>query len=105
MSTPAHDPTYVSWDLMSSLQVPLPVDRLDQLRQLARRSGTTVEDLVRQAVEEWLDAVGEQAGGQWQQRLSELLDRRASGPPSDPAEVDRDVADAVSDVRGRASSR
>lgn len=90
---------------MSPVKVPLPPEPLDRLRRLARQQGTTVEALARQAVEDWLDAQDATPAERWRTQLGALLQRRqrvAAEEGFDQAEVDRDVAEAVDEVRGRA---
>jgi antitoxin FitA len=39
---------------MTAITVPLPEERLDQLRQMARQAGVSPEELARASLEDWL---------------------------------------------------
>ncbi|SRR6266567_2708529 len=78
--------------------------QLDALRRLGEQRGTPVAELVRQAVDRWIQDQGVRVvpGDEWQRRFDALLTRRkrvaARTKPPDAA-VERDVARAVREVR------
>jgi hypothetical protein len=86
-------------------------EQLAGLRGVADRRGVTVAAVVREAVDEWLARNGVQSvpPDEWSRRFGSLLTRReeaarAGGWEQD--EVDREVAQAVNEVRRtRAASR
>jgi hypothetical protein len=43
---------------MKTITVPLPEERLEQLRELARRANVTPEELARAGLEDWLRSGG-----------------------------------------------
>jgi hypothetical protein len=85
--------------------------QLSGLRGAAESRGSTVAALVREAVDEWLERNGVRSidGDEWTRRFSALLTRRAQAAEEQgwpEAEVERDVADAVAEVRrARAAGR
>jgi|SRR2546422_8372054 len=85
--------------------------QLDLLRGLADRRGRPVAELVREAVDSWLESQGARrlSRDEWEERFDALLARRARIAKErgfDPAEVERDVMDAVrKERRARAARR
>ena len=85
--------------------------QLDLLRGLADRRGRPVAELVREAVDSWLESQGARrlSLDEWEERFDALLARRARIAKErgfDPAEVERDVMDAVrKERRARAARR
>jgi hypothetical protein len=86
-------------------------DQLAGLRGVADSRGSTVAALVREAVDEWLERNGVRSvdPDEWSRRFDALLTRREQAAVSGAwvqGDVDRDVADAVAEVRrARAASR
>lgn len=84
---------------------------LDALRSIGRAQGRPMAELVREAVDDWLQRHGVRRidDDDWRQRLGRLLDQRekiAESADWDPDTIERDVADTVADVRReRAASR
>jgi hypothetical protein len=77
---------------------------LTALRRLSRQTGRPVAHLVREAVDAWLDGQGVRvvADDDWAERLGQLLDRGrriAETQGWRQEDVDRDVAEAVAEVR------
>jgi Ribbon-helix-helix domain len=71
--------------------------QLELLRRLANERGVAVAELVRHAVDLWLDSQGARVIGEdeWQRRFDELLERRtgiAERRGFSQDDVDRDVA-------------
>jgi hypothetical protein len=84
--------------------------QLDLLRGLADQRGRPVAELVREAVDSWLDdqEVRRLPPDEWDARFDALLTRRARIAAErgfEPAEVERDVMDAVREVRRARSAR
>jgi Ribbon-helix-helix protein, copG family len=85
--------------------------QLAGLRGMADRRGETVAALVREAVDEWLERNGVRTiePDEWSRRFDALLRRRGSEAESEgwtQEDVDRDVIEAVAEVRrARAASR
>jgi Ribbon-helix-helix domain len=84
--------------------------QLDLLRGLSGQSGRPVAELVREAVDSWLEAQGARQvpPDEWEERFDALLGRRARIAKErayDPAEVERDVMDAVREVRRATAAR
>jgi hypothetical protein len=80
------------------------------LRQLAERRGEPVAVLVREAVDAWLKSqnIREIDEDEWRRRFEELLERRrrlAQKRDWDEAQVERDVMEAVREVRRARSAR
>jgi predicted DNA-binding protein len=96
---------------MQRTNIYLSDSQLARLRGVAESRGETVAALVREAVDEWLDRNGVRAveANEWSRRFDALLTRRARLADSEDwtvEEVDRDVAEAVAEVRrSRAASR
>jgi hypothetical protein len=70
----------------------------------ARSRGRSVADLVREAVEAWLAAAGAapRDEAEWRRRFDEILERRREASRAlnlTREEVDREVAEAVREVR------
>jgi Arc/MetJ-type ribon-helix-helix transcriptional regulator len=84
--------------------------QLDGLRRLAERRGRPVAELVREALDAWLDSQGVRAvpEDEWQRRFDDLLARRrgrARTRPVKPETVERDVLTAVREVRRARAAR
>ncbi|HEV3376274.1 MAG TPA: CopG family transcriptional regulator [Thermoleophilaceae bacterium] len=85
--------------------------QLARLRGAADSRGSTVAAVVREAVEEWLERNGVRAveADEWSRRFDALLSQRESAADSEDwtqEDVDRDVAEAVAEVRrARAAGR
>ena len=85
-------------------------EQADALRRVGERRGRPVAELVREAVDAWLEANGVRAvdEDEWDRRFDALLARRrriAEEGRFDPAEVERDVAEAVQAVRKARAAR
>lgn len=85
-------------------------EQLRALRSLGERRGTSVAELVRVAVDSWLDAQGASvvSEDEWELRFAALLARRREASRRDePAveAVERDVARAVTEVRRARAAR
>lgn len=71
----------------------------ERLEALAQQRGVDVDDLVSEAVEDWLM---QQREADWQARLARLLERRraiAQRSGYDQSEVELDVREALDDAR------
>jgi hypothetical protein len=85
--------------------------QLAGLRGVAESRGATVAALVREAVDEWLERNGVRSidADEWSRRFDALMTRRERAAESGgwtQEDVDRDVAEAVAEVRrARAASR
>jgi hypothetical protein len=84
--------------------------QIDTLRRLAEQRGVPVAELVREAVDSWLQAQGVQPidEDEWSKRFESLLSRRravAANASTAQAAVERDVAAAVRDVRRARAAR
>jgi hypothetical protein len=96
---------------MERTNIYLREDQLAGLRGVADRRGASVAALVREAVDEWLERNGVRSvdPDEWSRRFDALLTRRARAAESGAwtqEDVDRDVAEAVAEVRrSRAASR
>jgi hypothetical protein len=96
---------------MERTNIYLKEGQLVSLRGMADSRGSTVAALVREAVDEWLERNGVRAvePDEWSRRFDALLTRRAGVAKSGAwtqEDVDRDVAEAVAEVRrARAASR
>jgi hypothetical protein len=80
------------------------------LRGVADRRGVTVAALVREAVDDWLARNGVQPVGadEWSRRFDALLSRREEAARAGgwgQEEVDREVAQAVNEVRRARTAR
>jgi hypothetical protein len=85
-------------------------EQLASLRGLSERRGESVATLVRQAIDEWLSAQGVRRipEDEWRRRFSALLERRARVADQEgfsEADVERDVMDAVREVRRARAAR
>jgi Ribbon-helix-helix protein, copG family len=95
---------------MRRTNIYLDEDQLESLRGLSDRRGQPVASLVREAIDEWLAAQGARRipEDEWERRLSELLERRAriAGEHGfSQKDVERDVMDAVREVRKARAAR
>ncbi len=84
--------------------------QLNVLRLLSSARGVPVASLVREALDAWLDDQGVRrvTDDEWAQRFDALLRRRdriAKEHRFDPEEVERDVMDAVREVRAERAAR
>ena len=85
--------------------------QIARLRGVADSRGSTVAALVRDAVEEWLERNGVRSvdADEWSRRFDALVSRRERVADSEAwaqEDVDRDVAEAVAEVRrARAAGR
>jgi hypothetical protein len=101
---------YDVW-LMQRTNIYLSEGQLTGLRGVADSRGATVAALVREAVDEWLERNGVRSvePDEWSRRFDALLTRRERSAESGDwvqEDVDRDVAEAVAEVRrARAASR
>jgi hypothetical protein len=101
---------YGVW-IMQRTNIYLDERQLGLLRRLAGERGVAVAELVRRAVDLWLDSQGARVidEDEWQRRFDELLERRsliAERRGFSQEDVDRDVASAVREVRrARAAGR
>jgi hypothetical protein len=84
--------------------------QLATLQALGERRGVPVAQLVREAVDVWLEAQGVRrvSRDEWERRFDELLERRrriaAEGGFSEE-DVERDVMEAVREVRKARAAR
>ena|SRR5947208_7881894 len=88
------------------MQILLPERERRLLRQVAKQSGRPVAELVREAIEAWLEAHGvrEIDDDEWQQRFSALLEKgrgRARELGVSEEDVEADVAAATAEVKAR----
>ena len=84
--------------------------QLDGLRRVAEHRGRPVAELVREAVDTWLDAQGVRVvpEDEWQRRFDGLLTRRrelAHARPPRPEAVERDAVAAVREARRARAAR
>ena len=84
--------------------------QLTALRGVADRRGATVAALVREAVDEWLERSGVRSvdPNEWSRRFDALLTRRerlAESGAWPQEDVDRDIAEAVAEVRRARAAR
>jgi predicted DNA-binding protein len=85
-------------------------EQLAALRGLSERRGQPVASLVREAIDGWLSAQGVERipEDEWQRRFSALLERRARIADEQgfsQEEVERDVMEAVREVRRARTAR
>jgi hypothetical protein len=95
---------------MKRTNIYLDDEQLELLRGLGERRGAPVAALVREAIDAWLEAQGARRLPQdeWERRFADLLERRdriAKEHGFDEAEVERDVMDAVREVRRARAAR
>jgi len=95
---------------MRRTNIYLPDEKLDLLRQLGERRGVPVAQLVREAVDEWLERQGVRSvtRDEWERRFDELMERRrriAAEHEWTEEEVERDVLSAVREVRRARAAR
>jgi hypothetical protein len=85
-------------------------EQLEVLRRLGEERSVAMSELVREAVDAWLEAQGARVirEPEWKERFARLLDRRGVVErrlrPS-AEEVERDVTAAVAEVRKAGSAR
>lgn len=85
-------------------------EQLDTLRRVGALRGRPVAELVREAVDSWLAAQGVRTipADEWERRFDALLERRrslAEAKVFDEAAVERDVMEAVRQVRKARAAR
>ena len=95
---------------MRRTNIYLPDEKLELLRQLGERRGIPVAQLVREALDEWLERQGVRTldRDEWERRFDELMERRrriAEEHGWTEEEVERDVLDAVREVRRARAAR
>jgi predicted DNA-binding protein len=95
---------------MQRTNIYLDEEQLASLRGLSERRGQPVATLVREAIDEWLSAQGVRRipDDEWQRRFSALLERRAriaDDQGFSQEEVERDVMEAVREVRKARAAR
>jgi hypothetical protein len=100
---------YDVWS-MRRTNIYLDDDQLESLRGLSDRRGEPVASLVREAIDEWLAAQGvrQVPDDEWKRRFSALLERRrriADEEDFSQDEVERDVMEAVREVRKARAAR
>lgn len=83
-------------------------DELSGLQLVGKRQGKAVAELVREAVDTWLEAQGvrQVEPDEWADRFGQLLDRRrrvAEGTGWSEAAIAEDVLATVTALRGRAT--
>lgn len=93
---------------MRRTNIYLTEDELSGLQLVGRRQGKAVAELVREAVDTWLEAQGVKRvePDEWADRFGQLLDRRrriAEGSGWSEAAVEEDVLAAVTALRSRAT--
>jgi len=95
---------------MERVNIYLDERQLSALRGLGERQGKPVAELVREAIDRWLEDQGVRtiAPNEWEQRFDALLEQRRTIAkehdfPTD--EVDRDVIAAVREVRKARAAR
>lgn len=95
---------------MERVNIYLDERQLSALRGLGERQGKPVAELVREAIDGWLEDQGVRtiAPNEWEQRFDALLEQRraiAKGQNFPEDEVDRDVMAAVREVRKARAAR
>jgi hypothetical protein len=95
---------------MQRTNIYLSKDQLEALRRVGERRGLPVAQLVREALDEWLERQGVRTvdEDEWQRRFATLLARRdkiASEHDFTEDEVVRDVMEAVREVRRARAAR
>jgi Ribbon-helix-helix protein, copG family len=95
---------------MRRTNIYLSEDQLDLLQQVATLQGRPVSELVREAIDDWLQAQGARrvTRDEWERRFDELLNRRDRiwrENKWDAEQVERDVMDAVREVRRARAAR
>jgi hypothetical protein len=95
---------------MQRTNVYLSEEQLAALRALGARRGQPVAVLVREAVDNWLDAQGVRRlpASEWERRFDALLNRRtriARERGFDETDVERDVMAAVRETRKARAAR
>ncbi len=96
--------------MRSRTNIYLDDEQLRTLQLLGRQRGVPVAALVREAVDSWLERQGSQRldEDEWTRRFDALLSRRdrvARERTFDPVEVERDVMEAVREVRKARAAR
>lgn len=89
---------------MRRTNVYLDESQLSALRSVSEGRGESVAALVREAIDEWLEANGVRPipVDEWEQRFDALLERRsriAQRVKPSPARVERDITAAVAEAR------
>jgi hypothetical protein len=95
---------------MRRTNIYLDEEQLESLQALSERRGQPVASLVREAIDQWLAGKGVRRipEDEWQRRLSALLQRRARIAEAEgfsQEEVERDVMEAVREVRKARAAR
>jgi hypothetical protein len=95
---------------MRRTNIYLDEEQLESLQGLSERRGEPVASLVRKAIDQWLAGQGVRRipEDEWQRRFSSLLERRtriAEAEGFSQEEVDRDVMEAVREVRKARAAR
>jgi hypothetical protein len=95
---------------MKRTNVYLSEDQLDALRRVGAARGAAVAELVREAIDDWLQANGVRrvSPSDWQRRFDDLLARRsrtAREGDFEAAAVERDVMQAVREAREARAAR
>ena len=95
---------------MERVNIYLDERQLSALRGLGERQGKPVAELVREAIDGWLEDQGVRtiAPDEWEQRFGALLEQRsaiAQERDFPEHEVDRDVMAAVREVRKARAAR
>jgi hypothetical protein len=95
---------------MRRTNIYLSEDQLNRLRLVGSQRGVSVAALIRDAVEDWLQRNGVRAvpRDEWERRFDELMQRRdriAKEHNWDEEQVERDVMEAVREVRRARAAR
>lgn len=95
---------------MRRTNIYLPDEQLELLKLLSEQRGSAVATLVREALDDWLKKQGVRPVGEdeWQRRFEALLGRRdklAQEHGWSEEDVERDVMDAVRQVRKARTAR
>lgn len=100
---------YDVW-VMHRTNIYLEANQIDLLRRLGRARGKPVANLVREAVDSWLESQGVERiePEDWQARFDRLIQRRrqvSDRLAPDPGKVQSDVGAAVRQVRKAGAAR
>jgi hypothetical protein len=95
---------------MKRTNIYLDDEQLESLQGLSERRGEPVASLVREAIDQWLAGQGVRRipEDEWERRFSALLQRRARIAEAmgySQEEVERDVMEAVREVRKARAAR